>query len=224
MEVKHVHRYFVHLDITLLDGLRGEMMEVYASPKASRRNMIWGVLDRMCVEKPWILIGDFNCVLKVVERSSKSGPSSSFVEWVDRRGLIVLGYSSPKYTWQHGISSHTRWEARLDRTLSNAEWRSCFHSASILHLPHAYSNQCLLLLSLKTEIGSRLGNRPLRFLLAWFRHEEFFSWTNTEWQCEGDLGLALKVFVKKLKAWNRDTFGNIFRRKKMVLLRHGGVQ
>lgn len=72
-----------------------------------------------------------------------------------------------------------------------------------------------MLLSLKTEGGSRLGSRPFRFLSAWLRHEDFFNWTNTEQKCEGDLG-SLKVFAKKLKARNKDTFENIFRRKKRV--------
>lgn len=32
---------------------------------------------------PWVLVGDFNCVLQVDERSSKKGESSSFQDWVE---------------------------------------------------------------------------------------------------------------------------------------------
>lgn len=44
-----------------------------------------------------------------------------------------------------------------------------------------------------------------------------------EWKCEGDMTKALKVLSMKLEAWNKDTFGNIFR-KKCNTLRLEGVQ
>lgn len=64
---------------------------------------------------------DFNCVLKTDERHSDSGVSSSFVEWVERKGLIDLGYVGPKFKWSHRVESETRRAARLDRSLCDAE-------------------------------------------------------------------------------------------------------
>lgn len=114
------------------------------------------------------------------ERSSGSGASSSFVEWVDRKGLIDLGFSGPILTWSHGTSLKTRKSARLDRALCNEDWRSLLHSTSVQHLSHDHSDHCPLLLNLKACKGKHLGNRPFRFLSAWMSHGDFFGWT--EWQ------------------------------------------
>ena len=35
---------------------------------------------------------------------------------------------------------------------------------------------------------------------------------------------AVKGFIEKIKAWNRDDFGNIIHRKKRILARLGGIQ
>lgn len=91
---------------------------MYACQNVSLRNTIWGDLDRMCIDSPWMLIDDFNCVLKAEERSSDSRASSNFVEWVDRCGLIDLGNFGPRFTWQHGVSASTRRAVRLDKILS----------------------------------------------------------------------------------------------------------
>lgn len=90
---------------------------MYASPNTSERRKLWGKLDRNNVKGPWALIGDFNFVLKAKERSSDSGVSLGFQEWVERTGLFDFGYSGPKYTWNFGVSTQTRKEARLDRAL-----------------------------------------------------------------------------------------------------------
>lgn len=57
---------------------------------ATMRRATWGKLDGMHIEDVWALVGDFNCVLRPEERSLISGASTSFVEWVDRRGLLDM--------------------------------------------------------------------------------------------------------------------------------------
>lgn len=49
---------------------------VYGSLNASVGKHIWD----MWVEGPWMLVGDFNCVIRGDERSSGTGASYSFVE------------------------------------------------------------------------------------------------------------------------------------------------
>lgn len=44
------------------------------------------------------------------------------------------------------------------------------------------------------------------------------------WSYKGDLAAALAKFKTELEAWNRDTFGNVFQRKKRNMLRLEGVQ
>lgn len=90
--------------------------------------------------------------------------------------------------------------------------------ANVKHLAHYYSDHCPQLIQLQEE-DKRLGNRPFRFQAAWMLHHDFFKWMEREWNWEGNLTKSLKEFVMKLEAWNKDTFGNIFKRKKRNSLR-----
>lgn len=55
-------------------------------------------------------------------------------------------------------------------------------------------------------------------------HRDFYSWMEREWVCEEGLMQSLKKFSKKLKSWNMDVFGGIFRRKRRIRSRLEGVK
>lgn len=80
--------------------------------------------------------------------------------------------------------------------------------------PHSYSDHYPLLLELQPGSGMRLGCRPFKFQAAWLRQKDFHKWMVREWEYEGDITKALKKFSMKLAAWSKDTFENIFQRKK----------
>lgn len=52
----------------------------------------------------------------------------------------------------------------------------------------------------------------------------FLDWMKQEWNDNVGLLAALKEFSEKLRAWNNDTFGNVFQRKRRNELRLAGVQ
>lgn len=222
--IRFVHKYFIHVTVRSLERSYWELAALYASPNARRRRKIWSKLHEIKVENAWALIGDFNCVLTPEERSSGRGASSSFAEWVEQRGLIDMGYSGPRYTWNHGTQIETRRYARLDRALSNDQLRRMFQDAALRHLSHSHSDHCPLLLQLKPEEGKPLGTRPFQFLASWLTHRNFLSWAEATWIWNGNLTNSLKQFSVKLLAWNKDTFGNIFMRKKRCTNRLEGVQ
>lgn len=167
--------------------------------------------------------GDFNYVLKDEERSSRKGASTSFVEWVDWKGLINLGFSGAVFTWNHGSDISQKRSARLDKGICDEDWRRLFQMAYIEHLSHSFSDHCPVLRHL-TPKGGCLGERPFRFHSAWTLHRSFSTWAEKERSYKGNLGVVLKDFAEKLKAWNKHTFGNIFQRKRRIMRRLEGVQ
>jgi hypothetical protein len=58
------------------------------------------------------------------------------------------------------------------------------------------------------------GDRPSRFEAAWVTHEKFGLFMQENWRKDSDLVLALEDMTCRLKAWNKDVFGNIFNLKK----------
>lgn len=117
----------------------------------------------------------------------------------------------------------TRKTTRLDHVLCCNEWRRIFSSNTVRHLSHAYLDHCSILLELGGVKKRCLGDRPFHFHVAWSLHPEFYKWMEREWIRERHLMHSLRDFSEKLTAWNRDTFGCIFERKRKLRWRLEGV-
>lgn len=187
-----------------------ELTGIYASPVAHVRRHIWSTLDSMRINRAWVIIGDFNCILKGEEHGSGTRVSSCFIDWVEQRGLIDLGYIGSIFTLRHGSTEECRRAARLDRGLCNDGWRKLFLEAKVRHLAHKHSNHCPLLLQMEDVEKIRMGVRPFRFHTSWLTHRDFCGLVDREWRWEGCLSKSLKSFGVKLQAWNEHVFGNIF--------------
>lgn len=91
VELLDAHKSFVHMAI-ISSGRICLFKAVYASPKEHLRKRLWPVLESLQDGLPWVLMGDFNCVLRSDERSSSNGISECFANWVLHQGLIDLGF------------------------------------------------------------------------------------------------------------------------------------
>lgn len=69
----------MHVEIASSKGKICDLTTIYASSCTSIRKLIWGMLDEMKIEYPWLIIGDFNGVLRGEERSFGQGVSNCFV-------------------------------------------------------------------------------------------------------------------------------------------------
>lgn len=101
LRIRLVEKYFVHFLICSRDDQVWELTAMYASPNPRLRRNLWSDLDMIEVCYPWLIIGDFNCILSDGERNSIGGVPSSFSRWTDERGLIDLRYVGPRFTWNH---------------------------------------------------------------------------------------------------------------------------
>lgn len=135
-----------------------------------------------------------------------------------------MGFSGSPFTWKYGTTPETMRADRLDHGLCDLRWLHLFPSAHVTHLGHATSDHCPLLLQLQSSPSRPLGPHPFKFQAAWLTHPGLFNWMASSWECDSCLSSSLRRFATKLQAWNKDTFGNIFHRKKRNLLRLEGVQ
>ncbi|XP_028113017.1 uncharacterized protein LOC114311151 [Camellia sinensis] len=86
---------------------------------------------------------------------------------------------------------------RLDRALSNPEWRTMFPEAT----------------------------RPFRFEAAWISHPGFLDIINSSWtNMHNNLLDSTAEFTRRVTEWNKEVFGNIFKRKRHLLARIEGIQ
>jgi len=69
-----------------------------------------------------------------------------------------------------------------------------------------------------------MNSRPFRFLTAWVEHADFEDFLHQHWNITSLLGPTLKYLATELTQWNREVFGNLFRRKRNIWARLQGVQ
>ena len=66
--------------------------------------------------------------------------------------------------------------------------------------------------------------RPFRFQAAWLTHEKFKDCLEESWRAHVPLHPLLHQVVDAFDKWNAETFGNLFRRKRIVWARLEGIQ
>lgn len=67
-------------------------------------------------------------------------------------------------------------------------------------------------------------NRPFRFEVACLSYDTFPSFLQEKWNKDAVLPTSLQYLTPNLHEWNKETFGNIFHRKKELLARLNGIQ
>lgn len=225
MEFVVNHKQYIHFKVTDFSGNWSWVTAVYASPNPSLQRKFWNELESIAksIEGPWMLGGDFNSILHASEKKGGSPKSSgicrSFNNWFHDNRLIDLHFKGPCFTWSRGTLFK-----RLDRAICNDHWNSLFTEASVLHLPKIHSDHHPILVSFESNLNRRNSVKPFHFLTAWLMDHSFISLVAKEWRDSEGYFQAAHVFVDKVSKWNRDNFGNIFKRKRRILARLNGIQ
>ncbi|XP_019150525.1 PREDICTED: uncharacterized protein LOC109147318 [Ipomoea nil] len=202
---------------------------VYGSPNQPLRRQLYSELfgSNSGFDGSWLAVGDFNVVTSREEVSNTEGFTQSrcanFNEWIFREGLVDLGYSGSKYTRMRGVNTDSFRGARLDRALSNIDWKLQFPNTIIQHLPMVGSDHAPLLVN--TGAVQALS-RPasFRFNVAWATHKSFQALIKDSWRSDLDLHTNKKRVAEILSNWSRDIFGSVTQRKKRLLGRLEGIQ
>ncbi|OMP01255.1 reverse transcriptase [Corchorus capsularis] len=204
---------------------------VYASPVLETRRNLWKSLEAFAenVSLPWVVVGDFNDVLHSGEKYGGNQPSlgrcNAFNSMITYCGLIDLGFKGPSFTWCNKRNGVARIQKRLDRVFSNAEWRLLFPEAEVRHLPRLHSDHCPVLLQCDPGFPLNNSNRPFRFQAMWLMVDGFYDLIGKFWaHSHGDIEDKLANVAELLREWNKESFGNIFERKKELRARICGVQ
>ncbi|CAN1168292.1 hypothetical protein LINPERHAP2_LOCUS27744 [Linum perenne] len=207
----------IHFEIKGLDDSSSLVSAVYASPYATSRTLLWDELRewKSRITLPWCLVGDFNCMLSAADKRGGApfvpSRAASFRQCVDNCSLLELDYVGPCYTWFHGsLGEHIDWG------LASTDWKCKFLDSVIRHLPRLRSDHKPIMICFQ---GLEIPNRkdmPFRFLVPWMTHNDFPSIFENSWDKWGNVAVNLSLLAEKLRKWNKEVFGNIFRRKAIL--------
>ena len=159
------------------------------------------------INKPTLLLGDFNVILHSWERMGVARCDRStreFSEWIRDLGLIDIPLQGLKFTWRRNES-----RSKLDRGLCCNNWITKFPKLTMMGLRRSCSDHNPILL--KLEDSSNWGPKPFRSYDAWFLHPKFRSFICNEWINipQVPLNEKLKILKGPLKAWSKQHFDQL---------------
>lgn len=186
VHVIETHPQFITLKVEDSEVSTWFLTVVYGSPEHQLRKRLFSALSHQSLppQAPWLIAGDFNSVTCQDEISNPTKFSaarcSDFNRWIFQEALLDLGFVGTKFTWMRGLNTESFKGARLDRALSNVEWRAKFPNASFDHLPIIGSDHAPLLLNTmpSTQLTS---NKGFRFNAAWTTHTSFLNLVQCSW-------------------------------------------
>ncbi|XP_026450923.1 uncharacterized protein LOC113351073 [Papaver somniferum] len=106
------------------------MSFVHASYIQVFRRRLWQQLSLHDLTVPWLIMGDFNCVLHGDEKKGGHEPRPScineFSDWMDNNNLFEADSLGCKLPWTNGQSGTRHILSKLDRAIINEAWITKF--------------------------------------------------------------------------------------------------
>lgn len=99
-----------------------------------------------------------------------------------------------------------------------------FINRSVLHLPQINSDHRPVLVRFDKAEKQHRGNMSFRFLAASLTHQYFDNFVAVNREHNVSYLQVVKDFTTNMSHWNHNIFGNIFQRKRRLLVRIGGIQ
>jgi len=171
---------------------------VYAYNSVVGRRPLWLSLKEFGNQynSPWLLLGDFNCVLKADEKCNGIPVSDYEIKDLEESclelGLSDIQYSGCFYTW-----SNNSVLSKLDRVMANSLWflEGFFGHAHFLPAG-SISDHSPSIVSILNPTPCK--SRSFKFFNMWASHPLFSEFVESEWQCEF-FGSKQYVLCKKLQ-------------------------
>ncbi|XP_026399788.1 uncharacterized protein LOC113295676 [Papaver somniferum] len=132
---------------------------------------------------PWLVIGDFNCVLRNEEkkggRETLTSSANQFSDWMEENSLFEADSLGSKFTWTNGQSGVRRIINKLDRAIINEPWLTKFSNWRCKALPREVSDHSTLIGY--PFVSPRPRRAPFRIQKMWFTHPDFLRMVEASW-------------------------------------------
>lgn len=199
---------------------------IYASNDEDIRKELWAEIVDISTHaevqgKAWLLIGDFNQVLKPDEHScpptlNVDRKTREFQECLSDAGLSDLSFTGPSLSWWNNQKANPIGK-KLDRILVNDHWHVQFPSSRGVFGPPQFSDHASM--SVILESAKSRHRIPFRFYNFLLLDSEFLPLVAWLWFSTNIVGSEMFRVSKKLKAlknpirsFNKDRYSNLEKR------------
>lgn len=128
-----------------------------------------------------------------------------------------LGYSGSPFTWCNRRDGQGRLWDRLDRFVSNVEWRQQFPSFYLYQMTVAYSDHNPIVLSTMKELPYGEKRKLFRFEAIWVEESKCMTIVDTTWNSRPEVNTLdqlmtnIEACSQHLKEWSKLSMGSIRR-------------
>ncbi|KAF2284020.1 hypothetical protein GH714_018069 [Hevea brasiliensis] len=160
---------------------------------------------------PWLIIGDFNICNSQSDKwgarrinNAVARASNSFLFY---GALEELPFKGHRFTWSNKQYGQARIMARLDKAVTNSEWRSLFSKCQLIHGNLIASDHHPLILSMHPKFKKAVG--VFHFDLRWMSSSQCEENIKVAWNSlSGTLVEKLSFCRNVLSKWSNRNFGN----------------
>lgn len=171
---------------------------------------------------PWLLVNDFNALLSNAEKKGGvrhgSGAYHFFNKFVNDYSFKDIDFQGSKFTQNRGSIFQ-----RLDRALCNLQWESLPPNTSVTHFHKIKSDHRPLAINFEYKCALKV-DRPFHFLSSWLTHERFGEFVKENWVSKDQLQGTITHFISTAKECNKEIFGNIQKKKRVLMARISSIQ
>ncbi|GKE06300.1 RNA-directed DNA polymerase, eukaryota, reverse transcriptase zinc-binding domain protein [Tanacetum coccineum] len=226
----------MHLSVrSLLDNKLLYVSVIYGEITPKSRSRLWRNLRNhvsIAGSEPWILLGDFNVILKSNENSNglnvRSEGTQDFRECVDYLGVADINMNGLFYTCiQKMKNPELGVLKKLDKIMGNAQFIGPYPDSFAVFMPYLSSGQCPCVLILP-ELTTRKP-RPFRFMNFLVDKKEFMISVRENWNVDVKgfamfrLAKRIKFMKKHMRDLNRKN-GDVFDKVNFLRTELGRIQ
>ncbi|XP_074278025.1 uncharacterized protein LOC141601629 [Silene latifolia] len=174
---------------------------VYAYNDINGRHELWNQLDNFANNgvEPWLVCGDFNCVLAHSERlggSSSDAEIAEFQQCLTKCELVDSPAMGSLFTWNNKQEPATRVYSRLDRVLINGKWSTRMTDMYAHFLPEGAFDHTSCVIKCRRQLATH--NKPFKYYNMWGKAANFINALSNWWDVQQQ-GTKMFCLVKKLK-------------------------
>ncbi|KAJ1380515.1 Endonuclease/exonuclease/phosphatase superfamily [Sesbania bispinosa] len=155
-----------------------EVTFIYGNPTFQQRTNLCDRIQalRICLDRPWIMIGDFNKLLYQHEKDGMHPQQqlrmNLFRQFFSNSGLMDLEVKGCRFIWYSNPHNGFVTREKLDKILVNWEWRSLFPNAMAIAIPSTSSDHTPIICWPKPNLKSC---SYFKFEAFWEEHEDCSS-------------------------------------------------
>ncbi|XP_010681482.2 uncharacterized protein LOC104896429 [Beta vulgaris subsp. vulgaris] len=203
VDIRGSNSQWIHCYVSPQSGASGfDCVFVYAFNERNRREELWQGLKEMAgkINGPWLVGGDFNCVLHMDERIGvhvSSWDIEPIRSCLDECGLYDMKCSGNSFTWNNKQEGNDRVFAKLDRVLINDQWEEVYHNVGAAFLNEGEFDHSPAIVSGNESHGQY--KKPFKYFTMWKQSPQFEELVKKCWQ-ERVMGNRMYVVTQKFKS------------------------